>query len=109
MKTGLSQDLLSRPVETSDSLEPISSSSEAGQEGNASFHGEEDELREVAVQEEGHNLKNKYDDNLFDQSTLIPFSVFGRPLLSGGFSGLGDSSPEKALVPLRVVAAGGRE
>ena len=30
-------------------------------------------------------------------------------MLSGGFSGLGDSLSEKALVPLRVVAADGRE
>ena len=109
LKTGLSQDLLSRPDETLDSLEPTSSYSEAGKEGNASFYGEADKLREVAVQEEGHNLKNRYNDNIFDQSNPIPFSVFGCPLLSGGFSGLGDSSPEKALVPLRVVAADGRE
>ena len=109
LKTGLSQGLLSRPVETSDSLEPISSSSDAGQEGITSHHGEEDELSEVAVQEEGHNLKNRYDDNLYDQSTPIPFSVFCRSLLSGGFSGLGDSLSEKALVPLRVVTTDGRE
>ena len=109
MKTGLSQDLFPRPIETTDSFEPISSSPEAGQEGNAIPHGEEEELSEVAIQVEGHNLKNRYDVNLFDQSTPIPFSVFGRPLLSGGFSGLGDSLPEKALVPLRVVAADGRE
>ena len=43
------------------------------------------------------------------QSTPIPISVFGRPLLSGGFSGQGVSSPDKALAPLRVVAADGRE
>ena len=108
MKTGLSQDLFSRPVETSERLEPISSSSEAGQEGNASPLGEEDEYSEVAAQAEGHNLKKRYDDNLFAQSTPIPFSVFGRPLLLGGFSGRGDSLLEKAL-PLRVVAADGRE
>ena len=65
LKTGLSQDLFSRPVETSERLEPISSSSEAGQEGNASTHGEEDELSEDVVQSEGHNLKKRYDDNIF--------------------------------------------
>ena len=109
LETGLRQGLLSRPVETSDSLGPIPSSPDAGQEGIALHHGEEDELSEVAVQEEGYNLKNRYDDNLYAQSTPIPFSVFGRPLLSGGFSGQGDSLPEKVLVPLRVVAANGRE
>ena len=63
----------------------------------------------VAAQEDSYNLKNRYDDNLYAQSTLIPISVFGRPLLSGGFSGQEASTPDKALVLLRVVAADGRE
>ena len=108
LKTGLRQDLFSRSPETSERLEPISSSSEAGQEENVSSQREEDELSEVPAQVEGHNLKKRYDDNLITQSISIPFSIFGRPLLSGGFSGLGDSLLEKAL-PLRVVAADGRE
>ena len=108
LKTGLSQDLLSMSAETPERLEPISCSSEAGQEGNASSHGEDDESSEVAAQAEGYNLKKRYDDNIITQSTSIPFSVFGRPLLSGGFSGRGDSLLEKA-VPLRVVAADRRE
>ena len=108
LKTGLSQDLFSTSAETPERLEPISCSSEAGQEGNASSLGEDDEPSEVAAQAEGYNLKKRYDDNLIIQSTSIPFSVFGRPLLSGGFSGRGDSLLEKA-VPLRVVAADGRE
>ena len=82
LKTRLSQDLFSRPVETTERLEPISSSSETGQEGNASTHGEEDKLREDVVQAEGHKLKKRYDDNTFLQPISIPFSIFGRPLLS---------------------------
>ena len=106
LKTGLSQDLVSRAAETSGKLELTSS--EARQEGNTSSHGEEDEISEAAAQAEGYNLKKRYDDNLFSQSTSIPFFVFGRPLLSRGWSGLGDSILEKAL-PLRVVTADGRE
>ena len=108
LKTGRSQNLVSRAAETSGKLELTSSSSEARQEGNTSSHGEEDEISEAVAQAEGYNLKKRYDDNLFSQSTSIPFSVFGRPLLSGGCSDLGDSILEKAL-PLRVVTADGRE
>ena len=95
-------------AETLKRLEPLSCSSEAGHEGNASSQGENDELSEVVAQAEGYNLKKRYVDNLITQSNSIPFSVFGRPLLSGGFSGRGDSLLEK-VVPLRVVAADGRE
>ena len=52
---------------------------------------------------------NRYSDNPYVQATLIPFSVFGRPLLSGGFSGSGGSLVNKDLEPLKVVAADGRE
>ena len=62
----------------------------------------------VVAQAEGYNLKKRYDDNIITKSTSIPFSVFGRPLLSGGFSSRGDSLLGK-VVPLRVVAADGRE
>ena len=95
-------------AETPERLEPLSCSSEAGQERNASSQGVDNELSEVAAQAEGYNLKKRYDDNLITRSISIPFSVFGRPLLSGGFSGRVDSLLEK-VVPLRVVAADGRE
>ena len=108
LTTGLSQDLFSLSVETAERLEPISWSSEAEHEGNVASYGEEDELRKVAAKEEGHNLTTRYDDNLITQFSSTPFSVFGRPLLSGGFSGRGDSVMEMAL-PLRVVEADGRE
>ena len=72
---------------TTDNISPIYSSPNTGQEGNALHIGEEDELSEVAVQEDGRDHMNRYGDNPYVQSTPIPFSVFGRPLLSGGFSG----------------------
>ena len=108
LKTGTSQNLFSRPVEISERLEPILSSSEAAQEGIVSSHGEEDVLSEDAAQAEGHKIKKRYDDNFFAQSTSIPFSVFGRPLLPGGSSSLGESLMEEAL-PLRIVGSDGRE
>ena len=52
---------------------------------------------------------NRYGDNLYVQSTPTPFSVFGCPLLPGGFSGPGGSFVDKDLEPLRVVAVDGRE
>ena len=109
VETGLSQGLVSRSIENSVCLGPISCIPDEGHEGFALHHGEGDELSVVAAQEDSYNLKNRYDDNLYARSTPIPISVFGRPLLSGGFSGQGASTPDKPLVPLRVVAAGGRE
>ena len=40
---------------------------------------------------------------------VLFFFVFGRPLLSGGSSGLGSSSECEDLEPLRVVATDGSE
>ena len=108
LTTGMSQDLFISSTETAERLEPISWFSEAEHEGNVSSYGEEDELRKVSAQAEKHNLTTRYDDNLITQFSSTPISVFGRPLLSGGFSGRGDSGMEMAL-PLRVVAADGRE
>ena len=106
--TGLTQKMVSMPAENTELSEPISWSLEAGQERNASSPGEEEEFGKEATQAEGHNPKKRYDDKSITQFTPIPFSVFGRPLLSGGFSGRGVSLMEEAL-PLRVVATDGRE
>ena len=88
---------------TRDSISPISISPNAGQEGNALHIGEEDELSDVAVQEDGRDHMNRYGDNPYVQATPIPFSVFSRPLLSRGFSGPGGTLADKDLEPLRVV------
>ena len=89
LETGLKQGLLSRPVETSDSLGPISSSPDAGQEGIALHHGEEDELREVAIQEEGHNLKNRYDAISMLSLPLFPSPFLAAPCFKGVFQARG--------------------
>ena len=89
MGVGLRQGLLSRPVLPSECKSPISSTLNAGKEGKAIHIWEEGELREDLAQENGRVYMNKYGDNLYEQSPPTPFSVFGRPLLPGGFSGLG--------------------
>ena len=109
MGVGLRQGLLSRSVLPSDCKSPISNTLNAGQEGIDLHTGEEDELREDLVQEDGRDHMNRYGDNLYIQSTPTPFSIFGRPLLLGGFSGPGGILADKDLEQLRVVAAEGRE
>ena len=52
---------------------------------------------------------HRYGDNLYEQSPSSLFSVFGRPLLLGGFSCLGGTIGDEDMEPLRVVAADGRE
>ena len=109
MGVRLRQSLLSRFVIPSDCKNPISSSLNVGQKGKALHTGEEDELREDLVQEDGCDHMNRYGDNLYVQFTPSPFSVFGRPLLPRGFSGSGGIFADKDLEPHRVVAADGRE
>ena len=109
LEKGLRLGLPSTFVMTTDCISPISSSPNAGQEGNAFHNGKEDELKEVAVQEDGRDHMNRYGDNPYVQSTPIPFSFFGCPLLSGGFSGPVGSFADKDLEPLRVVATDGKE
>ena len=104
LDSGLCQDLLSKPIAKSVCFGPTFLSSE-GQKGNAINLGEGDEIREIAVQEDEYSPLNRYDENRYSQHSPISISVFGRPLLSGGFSGQGVSVPDKALVPLRVEAA----
>ena len=52
---------------------------------------------------------NRYDDKCYSQHSPISISVFGRPLLSGGFSGQGVSVPDKTMVLFRVEAADDRD
>ena len=51
--------------------------------------GEDEEFSKDLTQKHGCDHTNRYDDNLYAQSPPIPFSVFGCPVLPGGFSGLG--------------------
>ena len=88
---------------------PISRALNAGKEGNATHIWEEGEFREDLAQENDHAYMNRYGDNLYEQCPSTLLSVFGRPLLPGGFSGLGGTIGDEDLEPLRVVAADGRE
>ena len=105
---GLCQDLLSNPVAKSVCFGPTFLSSER-QKGNSINLGEGDEIGEIAVQEDGYSPLNRYDENQYSQHSPISISVFGRPLLSGGFSSQRVSVPDKALVPLRVETADDRD
>ena len=109
MGVGLRQSLLSRPVFPLRCKNPISSTPNAEKEGKAIHIWEEGELRKDLAQENGRVYMNRYGDNLYEQSPPIPFSIFGRPLLPEGFSGLGGTIGDKDMEPLRVVAADGRE
>ena len=106
---GLCQELLPKLAEIPACLGPILSSSEEGQDGNVIYFGAGDELKEAAVFEDGYIPMDKYDVNCYAQYSPIPISVFGRPLLLGGFSVQGVSVPDKSSIPLRVVAVDGRD
>ena len=63
--------------------------------------------------EEGENKDSadafRYVESPTEQSPPTLFSVFGRPLILGGFLGLGGSLDTSDLEPLRVLAADGSE
>ena len=109
LEPGLCQDLISKSgvneVCDGSTFIPL----EEGQKGCDIYLGEGDEIRETAVQEEGYSSMYRYDDNHYSQHSSIPISVFGRPLLSGGFSGQGVSAPDKTMVSFRVVADDDRD
>ena len=109
LESGLCQDLLSKSAAKSVCFGFTFLSSEEGQEGKAINLGVGNEIGEIAVQEDGYIPMNIYDENRYAQYYPISISVFGRPLLSSGFSGQGVPIPDKALVPLRVEAADDRD
>ena len=88
--------------------------SNIGEEGN-NTHGREEEVRQG--QEDPHLddercYSIRYVDNLNDLSDLSPssrFSVFGRPLLPGDFSGLGGTTRIENTDLMRTVGDEGRE
>ena len=77
--------------------------------GHVRYRGEYGENREEYCQESDCPNTHRYDDNSYEQSPSALISVFGRSLLPGDISGLGESNGEEDLEPLRVVAADGRE
>ena len=109
MGDGLSQGPLLRPFLLPKCKSPIYRVLNAGKKGNAIHIWEEGEFREDLAQENDRVYMNRCGDDLYEQSPSSLFSVFGYPLLPGGFSGLGGTIGDEDLEPLRVVAADGRE
>ena len=89
MGIGPSQGLLLRTFLPSNYKNPIPRVLNASKEGNATHIWEEGEFRKGLVEENDCVNMHRYGDNLYEQSPSPLFSVFGRPLLSGGFSVLG--------------------
>ena len=108
MEPGLCQELFSKTVANEVCFGSTSLPSEEGQKRNDIKLGEGDEIGEIAAQEDGDSSMNRYDDKRYSQHSPTSISVFGRPLLSGGFSGQGTLEPNKTLVPFRAEAADDR-
>ena len=79
-----------------------------GEEGNNTHCQEEDVIREDLPQDDVCFYTNRYVDNFNDLSPSSRFSVFGRPLLPGGFSGLGGTTGNEDLELMRMVEDDGR-
>ena len=113
MGVWLSQGSLLRPSLHSNYKRPFPRVLNVGNEGNITHNWEEGKIREVLGQESDCVNIHRYGDNLYEQSPFSIISVFGRPLLSGGFSCLGGGGGgtigNEDLKPLRVVATNGRE
>ena len=73
------------------SLASFSRAPNGGKEGNITQIREEGECKDDLAKETDCVDIHRYGDNLYEQSPSHLFSVFGRPLLSGGSSGLGGS------------------
>ena len=87
LEPGLCQVLLSETDAKEVCFGSTGLSSEEGQKGNNIKFWGGDEIGEIAAQVDGYSSMNRYDDKRYFQHTPISISVFGRPLLSGGFSG----------------------
>ena len=59
--------------------------------------------QEAPPQDDVCTYSNRYVDNLNDSSPPLHFSVFGRPLLPGDFSGRGGTTGNEDLVSVRMA------
>ena len=98
---GLKQGPVLRLLVPSEGSLSISSESNTAEEGNKEFSREEGEIREDQPQEDDCDHLERYADKFYDQSPSSSFSVFGRPFLPGGCSGLGGISEFKDLELVR--------
>ena len=81
-----------------------SSESNIAEEGNKDISREEGEIREDLSKDDDCVDMERYVDNFNDQSPSSRFSVFGRPLLPGGFSGPGGPSGLEDMELMRKEA-----
>ena len=81
----LKQGPLLRPPMPLECKSSISRDPNIGEEGNNTHCRKEGEIREDLPQDDVRVYMNRYADNLNDQSPSSQFSIFGRPLLLGGF------------------------
>ena len=94
------------PSMSPESKRASSRDSNNGEEVNNTHSRDEDVTREVLLQEDARCYKNRYVDNLNDLNDMSPssrFSIFGRPLLPGDFSGLGGNTGYENMELIRMV------
>ena len=102
---GLKQDPVLRLHLPSEDSASISSESKIAEEGNKEFSREDGEIREDQPQDDDQQHLKRYADKFYDQSPSSGFSVFGRPLLLGGCSGVGGTYGFKYLEIVRKEGA----
>ena len=109
LEPGVCQEMFSKTGANEVCFGSTGLSSGEGQKGKDTKIGEGNEIGEIAAQEDGYSSLKRYDDKRYSQHSPISISVFGRPLLSGGFSGQGVLVPDKSLVPFRTEEADDRD
>ena len=109
-ESGLKQGLVLRPSLPPECKRASSRDSNFGEEGNNIHCREEDVTREDPPQDDVcfYIYTNRFVDNLNDLSSSSRFSVFGRPLLPRGFSGLGGTTGNEDLELVRMSVDDGR-
>ena len=98
---GLNQDSVLRLPSPPEYRASISSESYIAEEGNKKFSKEDGVITVDQPQEDDREQTKRYADKLYDQSPSSGFSVFRRPLLLGGCSGVGGTYGIKDLETVR--------
>ena len=98
---GLNQDSVLRLPSPPEYRASISSESYIAEEGNKKFSKEDGVITVDQPQEDDREQTKRHTDKLYDQSPSSGFSVFGRPLLLGGCSGVGGTYGIKDLETVR--------
>ena len=98
---GMEQDSVLRLHVPPEDRASISSESNFAEERNKEFSKEDGEIRVDQPQDADREHSERYADQFYDQSPSSGFSVFGRPLLLGGCSGVGGTYGIKDLEIVR--------